>query len=124
MFHIQLSIPTGIFSGGHLSFTILVLLTIEICGRCSVARTDLGVISHILDQSTDSSSDPLPHSSRVRGISMEIIKRRLDRGLYTRLDVFQEDMFAVFDRARRLSRPDSQTFEDAGEMQMFFISYR
>ena len=67
---------------------------------------------------------PLPHSSRVRGISMEIIKRRLDRGLYTRLDVFQEDMFAVFDRARRLSRPDSQTFEDAGEMQMFFISYR
>ena len=55
---------------------------------------------------------------------MEIIKRRLDRGLYTRLDVFQEDVFAVFDRARRLSKPDSQTFEDACEMQMFFISYR
>ncbi|KAF0306244.1 Protein polybromo-1 [Amphibalanus amphitrite] len=68
--------------------------------------------------------DEVEGQSRVRGISMEIIKRRLDRGLYTRLDVFQEDVFAVLDRARRLSKHDSQTFEDACEMQMFFISYR
>ncbi|XP_037079374.1 protein polybromo-1-like [Pollicipes pollicipes] len=68
--------------------------------------------------------DEVEGQSRVRGISLEIIKRRLDRGLYTRLDAFQEDMFAVLERARRLSKPDSQTFEDAVEMQMFFISYR
>ncbi|XP_063369174.1 protein polybromo-1 [Cydia amplana] len=61
---------------------------------------------------------------RVRGISLDLVKRRLDRGLYRRLDHFQQDMFAVFERARRLSRTDSQIFEDSVELQTFFINHR
>lgn len=61
---------------------------------------------------------------RVRGISLDLIKRRLDRGLYRRLDIFQEDVFSCFERARKLSRTDSQAFEDSVEMQSFFIRQR
>lgn len=38
--------------------------------------------------------------------------------------MFQADFFACLDRARRLSRSDSQVFEDSIEMQMFFIRTR
>lgn len=55
---------------------------------------------------------------------MDLIKRRLDRGLYKRLDTFQDDMFACLDRARRLSRSDSQVFEDAIELQTYYIRQR
>ncbi|XP_045461184.1 protein polybromo-1 isoform X2 [Harmonia axyridis] len=61
---------------------------------------------------------------KVRALSMDLIKRRLDKGLYKRLDVFQDDFFACLDRARRLSRTDSQVFEDSVEMQSFFIKQR
>lgn len=61
---------------------------------------------------------------RVRAISLDLIKRRLDKGLYKRLDVFQEDLFSCFDRARKLSRSDSQVFEDSIEMQSYFIKKR
>lgn len=61
---------------------------------------------------------------RTRGISLDLIKRRLDKGLYKRLDIFQEDVFACLDRARRLSRTDSQVFEDSIELQSFFIRNR
>lgn len=61
---------------------------------------------------------------RVRGISLDLVKRRLDKGLYRRLDVFQEDVFSCFERARKLSRTDSQAFEDSVEMQSFFIRQR
>lgn len=61
---------------------------------------------------------------RVRALSLDLLKRRLDRGLYRRLDMFQEDMFACLDRARRLSRSDSQVFEDAIELQAYFIKHR
>ncbi|KAF4526534.1 hypothetical protein B566_EDAN005901 [Ephemera danica] len=61
---------------------------------------------------------------KVRAISLDLIKRRLDRNLYKRLDLFQEDMFACLDRARRLSRSDSQVFEDAIELQAYFIKQR
>lgn len=63
-------------------------------------------------------------SSRTRAISLDLIKRRLDKGLYKRLDIFQEDVFSCLDRARRLSRTDSQVFEDSIEMQQFFIRKR
>lgn len=55
---------------------------------------------------------------------MDLIKRRLDKGLYKRIDTFQEDIFACLDRARRLSRTDSQVFEDSIELQSFFIKKR
>ena len=61
---------------------------------------------------------------KVRGISLDLIKRRLDKGLYRRLDAFQEDMFLCFERARRLSRTDSQVFEDSIELQSHFIKQR
>ncbi|XP_034240054.1 protein polybromo-1 isoform X2 [Thrips palmi] len=61
---------------------------------------------------------------KVRSLSLDLIKRRLDRGLYRRLDVFQTDIFAVMERARNLSRTDSQAFEDSVELQSFFIKLR
>jgi protein polybromo-1 len=36
----------------------------------------------------------------------------------------QEDVFAVFDKARQLSRTDSQLFDDACELQMVYIRTR
>ncbi|XP_055636665.1 protein polybromo-1 isoform X2 [Toxorhynchites rutilus septentrionalis] len=68
------------------------------------------------DESTD--------GTKVRGISLDLIKRRLDKGLYKRLDLFQEDIFACLERARKLSRTDSQVFEDSIELQSFFIKKR
>ncbi|XP_035918994.1 protein polybromo-1-like isoform X3 [Anopheles stephensi] len=62
--------------------------------------------------------------NRVRAISLDLIKRRLDKGLYKRLDTFQEDIFSCLERARRLSRTDSQVFEDSIELQSFFIKKR
>lgn len=61
---------------------------------------------------------------RIRALSLDLIKRRLDKGLYRRLDTFQEDIFACFERARRLSRSDSQIFEDSIELQSYFIKQR
>ncbi|XP_069679864.1 protein polybromo-1 isoform X4 [Periplaneta americana] len=62
--------------------------------------------------------------TKIRALSLDLIKRRLDRGLYRRLDTFQEDIFACLERARRLSRTDSQVFEDSIELQSFFIRQR
>ncbi|ESO90734.1 hypothetical protein LOTGIDRAFT_175808 [Lottia gigantea] len=59
-----------------------------------------------------------------RPLTFHQIKGNLTRGRYKRLDRFQEDMFQVFDRARRLSRTDSQLYEDAVEMQMLFMKTR
>ncbi|CAH2009995.1 unnamed protein product [Acanthoscelides obtectus] len=61
---------------------------------------------------------------KVRALSLDLIKRRLQKGVYKRLDVFQEDFFACMERARQHSRTDSQLFEDATEMQLYFISQR
>jgi len=55
---------------------------------------------------------------------LDLIKSRLDRGFYKRLDKFQADMFLCFERARKLSRTDSQLFEDAVELQSYFIQSR
>ncbi|XP_050414822.1 protein polybromo-1 isoform X3 [Patella vulgata] len=62
--------------------------------------------------------------SEERPLTFHQIKGNLDRGRYKRVDRFQEDMFKVFDRARKLSRTDSQLYEDAVEMQMIFIKIR
>lgn len=61
---------------------------------------------------------------RIRAISLDLIKRRLDKVLYKRLDIFQEDVFACLERARKLSRTDSQVFEDSVELQSYFIRKR
>ncbi|KAI5726180.1 hypothetical protein M8J77_024956 [Diaphorina citri] len=68
--------------------------------------------------------DELPNGTKVRAISLDLIKRRLDSGQYRRLDMFQDDLFACMDRARTLSRTDSQVFEDSVELQSYFIRQR
>lgn len=59
-----------------------------------------------------------------RSLNFDLIKRNLNQGRYRRLDRFQQDMFDVFERARRMSRTDSQAFEDSIELQQYFIALR
>jgi protein polybromo-1 len=42
--------------------------------------------------------DEAANGEKVRAISLDLVKRRLDKGLYKRLDHFQQDMFSVFER--------------------------
>ncbi|XP_068449464.1 polybromo 1, like isoform X5 [Clinocottus analis] len=56
--------------------------------------------------------------------NFDVIRVNVDRGHYRRLDVFQEHMFEVLEKARRLHRTDSEIFEDAVELQQFFIKIR
>lgn len=73
-----------------------------------------------LSESSNASCGP----DEKKPLTLDIIKRRLDKGCYIRLDRFQEDMFEVFERARRVSRTDSQAFEDSVELQSYFIKLR
>uniref|UniRef100_A0AAV2M7A2 Protein polybromo-1 n=1 Tax=Knipowitschia caucasica TaxID=637954 RepID=A0AAV2M7A2_KNICA len=57
-------------------------------------------------------------------LNFEIIRSNVDNGRYKRLDVFQEHMFEVLEKARRLNRTDSEIFEDAVELQQFLIRIR
>ena len=76
----------------------------------------------------DSLSEVAEHDDvggkKVRALSLEILKRRVDRGLYKRLDLLQRDVFHVLERARRLSRSDSQAWEDSVELSRRFIKAR
>lgn len=63
-------------------------------------------------------------NKKTRALNLDLIKRRLDRSLYKRLDLFQRDIFSVLERARSLSRTDSQIFEDSYELQKHFIKVR
>ncbi|XP_038061798.1 protein polybromo-1-like isoform X2 [Patiria miniata] len=57
-------------------------------------------------------------------LDLDTLRRFLDKGCYRRLDCFQDHIFGVLERARNLSRTDSQVYEDAFEMQRFFINIR
>ncbi|XP_055068904.2 polybromo 1, like isoform X2 [Misgurnus anguillicaudatus] len=57
-------------------------------------------------------------------LSLEIIRNNVDHGRYRRLDVFQEHVFEVLEKARRLNRTDSEIFEDSVELQQFFVKIR
>ncbi|XP_076317275.1 protein polybromo isoform X4 [Tachypleus tridentatus] len=70
---------------------------------------------------TESSLEP---EDPQKPLSLDMIKRNLDRGRYRRLDRFQEDVFEVFEQARRKNRTDSQVFEDSVELQSYFIKMR
>ena len=65
------------------------------------------------------------HNDRAKAnliwIKIPIIIFTFSLGLYKRLDEFQRDIFAVLERARTLSRTDSQVFEDSAELQTHFI---
>uniref|UniRef100_A0AAY4E4V6 Protein polybromo-1 n=1 Tax=Denticeps clupeoides TaxID=299321 RepID=A0AAY4E4V6_9TELE len=57
-------------------------------------------------------------------LNFEIVRSNVDNGRYKRLDVFQDHMFEVLEKARRLHRTDSEIFEDSVELQQFFIRIR
>ncbi|XP_051997457.1 protein polybromo-1-like isoform X3 [Xyrauchen texanus] len=57
-------------------------------------------------------------------LSLEIIRNNVEHGHYRRLDVFQEHVFEVLEKARRLYRTDSEIFEDSVELQHFFVKIR
>merc|ERR1719431_1042519 len=85
-------------------------------GRCfSDSLGEVPKFDAVGEGSTSATSTPL---------TLDIIKRNLDKGRYLRFERFQDDMFSVFERARRLSRTDSQIYEDAVELQLFFIRER
>ncbi|XP_069392657.1 polybromo 1, like isoform X1 [Paralichthys olivaceus] len=65
-----------------------------------------------------------PASPEKPPLNFDVIRMNVDRGRYRRLDVFQEHMFEVLEKARRLHRTDSEIFEDAVELQQFFIKIR
>uniref|UniRef100_A0A8C7MR24 Protein polybromo-1 n=1 Tax=Oncorhynchus kisutch TaxID=8019 RepID=A0A8C7MR24_ONCKI len=65
-----------------------------------------------------------PTSPESPPLNFDVIRANIDRGRYRRLDVFQEHMFNVLEKARRLHRTDSEIFEDAVELQQFFIKIR
>ncbi|KAM4613548.1 polybromo 1, like isoform 2-T3 [Polymixia lowei] len=65
-----------------------------------------------------------PASPEKPPLNFDIIRINVDRGRYRRLDVFQEHMFEVLEKARRLHRTDSEIFEDAVELQQFFVKIR
>uniref|UniRef100_A0A3P8ZCP2 Protein polybromo-1 n=1 Tax=Esox lucius TaxID=8010 RepID=A0A3P8ZCP2_ESOLU len=65
-----------------------------------------------------------PNSPEKPPLNFDVIRANVDRGRYRRLDVFQEHMFEVLEKARRLHRTDSEIFEDAVELQQFFIKIR
>ncbi|XP_072238136.1 polybromo 1, like isoform X3 [Leuresthes tenuis] len=65
-----------------------------------------------------------PASPEKPPLNFDIIRVNVERGRYRRLDVFQEHMFEVLEKARRLHRTDSEVFEDAVELQQFLIKIR
>ncbi|XP_074139593.1 protein polybromo-1 isoform X35 [Sminthopsis crassicaudata] len=57
-------------------------------------------------------------------LTFDIIRKNVENNRYRRLDLFQEQMFDVLERARRMNRTDSEIYEDAVELQQFFIKIR
>ncbi|XP_040603768.1 protein polybromo-1 isoform X18 [Mesocricetus auratus] len=57
-------------------------------------------------------------------LTFDIIRKSVESNRYRRLDLFQEHMFEVLERARRMNRTDSEIYEDAVELQQFFIRIR
>ncbi|XP_076003333.1 LOW QUALITY PROTEIN: protein polybromo-1-like [Genypterus blacodes] len=65
-----------------------------------------------------------PTNSDKPPLNFEIIRSNVDRGHYKRLDVFQDHMFEVLEKARRMHRTDSEIFEDSVELQHFLVRIR
>ncbi|XP_053326173.1 protein polybromo-1 [Spea bombifrons] len=57
-------------------------------------------------------------------LTFDVIRKNVENNRYRRLDLFQEHMFEVLERARRMNRTDSEIYEDAVELQQFFIKIR
>lgn len=66
-------------------------------------------------------SQPTPDPNQI---TLDTIRRNLHARRYKRLDVFQEHMFYVFETVRKSNRTDCEVYEDAVELQRFFIRIR
>nr|XP_006127657.1 protein polybromo-1 isoform X3 [Pelodiscus sinensis]XP_025042768.1 protein polybromo-1 isoform X3 [Pelodiscus sinensis] len=69
-------------------------------------------------------SDSLAEITNKTPLTFDIIRKNVENNRYRRLDLFQEQMFEVLERARRMNRTDSEIYEDAVELQQFFIKIR
>ncbi|XP_037592568.1 protein polybromo-1 isoform X17 [Cebus imitator] len=65
-----------------------------------------------------------PNFTNKPPLTFDIIRKNVENNRYRRLDLFQEHMFEVLERARRMNRTDSEIYEDAVELQQFFIKIR
>ncbi|XP_064633737.1 protein polybromo-1-like isoform X4 [Lineus longissimus] len=65
-----------------------------------------------------------PNKPIKKPMTLDQIKKNLNKGRYRRMDRFQEDMFTLFSEARKMSRTDSQVYEDAVDLQLHFIKTR
>eukprot|EP00794_Sanderia_malayensis_P006139 gene6139-6845_t len=66
-------------------------------------------------ETSDASKKPL---------SLEIIRKLMDKSFYKRMDKLQDDIFCVLQEIRDASRTDSEMYEDSIELQTFFVTYR
>ncbi|OQV22753.1 Protein polybromo-1 [Hypsibius exemplaris] len=64
------------------------------------------------------------HGSARTALTLESIKANVYAGRYRRLDRFQDDMFELLEKARFTAQPDSQTYEDAVDLHIHFITTR
>ncbi|XP_049589995.1 protein polybromo-1 isoform X4 [Syngnathus scovelli] len=65
-----------------------------------------------------------PDAPEKPPLNFDLIRVNVERGRYRRLDVFQEHVFEVLQKARKMHRTDSEVFDDAVELQQFFIKIR
>uniref|UniRef100_A0A8C5R7N0 Protein polybromo-1 n=1 Tax=Leptobrachium leishanense TaxID=445787 RepID=A0A8C5R7N0_9ANUR len=65
-----------------------------------------------------------PKFPKRPSLTFDIIRKNVENNRYRRLDLFQEQMYEVLERARRMNRTDSEIYEDAVELQQFFIKIR
>ncbi|KFW65612.1 Protein polybromo-1 [Pygoscelis adeliae] len=79
---------------------------------------------HNLFVSVMSHQDDEGRCSKKPPLTFDIIRKNVENNRYRRLDLFQENMFEVLERARRMNRTDSEIYEDAVELQQFFIKIR
>ena len=64
------------------------------------------------------------NGQRTRALNFDMMKKRLDRGLYTRLDTFQHDFLSIFNRARKLSTNNARIYQDAVTLEQEYIKVR
>uniref|UniRef100_A0A1B0C3U1 ABC transmembrane type-1 domain-containing protein n=1 Tax=Glossina palpalis gambiensis TaxID=67801 RepID=A0A1B0C3U1_9MUSC len=99
---------------GLVTISFLVLPTNFNSGDVSLAilqsTTMIGMCQWLMRQTVDLENQMT--------ISSDLVKRRLDKGVYKRLDVFEEDNVLV------VCRTDSDVFQDSTELQSFFIKKR
>ncbi|RMX46781.1 hypothetical protein pdam_00021032 [Pocillopora damicornis] len=85
------------------------------------------VMTHVDDEGrcfSDSLADFSILQQDKRRLSLSSIGEALRKGQYHRLDRYQEDVFAILEKAREVFRSDTEMYDDAVELQQFFVTQR